>query len=133
MHTIYRTMIVVSLLTYYMYVGVGYVDTPYLSEEELNLLSWGGHGAIIQFHPIVHWGLVFIWLPLAIGMWFYNSLSRKLYLILAMSFLMLNPFVGYSVSTGYEMMFYQTTTFLDGAILAMAYFTNNISNSFKHT
>ena len=127
---LYRTLIIVSTISYLIFAGVGYVDSRFLTKDELDLLSWASYGAIIKFPPLLHWGLVFSWVPLAIGMYFFKPIARKIYLWLSIIFILANPFVGFAVFTGYEMMLYQATTFLDGAILALAYFSS-IANEFS--
>jgi hypothetical protein len=125
----YRALVIISTMSYLLFVGVGYVDSSFLSKDELDLLSWGGYGAIIQMPLFLHWFLVGIWVPLAIGMCLFKPLARKIYLWLAITFILANPFFGFVVSTGYESMLYQLAIFLDGAVLVMAYFTS-ISSEF---
>ena len=131
MISLFRTLIILSLLSYAIFIGIGYIDAPYLGEEESNLLSWAGHGAILELPTFLNWAIVLVWLPIAIGMYLFNPIARFMYLCLAILFTITTPLFGMYIAMGYEFMFLQITTFLDGAILAMAYFTH-ISAKFKH-
>jgi len=130
MINIFRALIIISTLSYAAFACVGFVDTPYLSEKELDILSWSGHEAFIELPLIINWAIIIVWLPLAIGMYYFNPLSRLLYLSLSIISTITYPLFGIVVATGYEFMFLQITTVLDGAILVMAYFTS-ISENFK--
>jgi hypothetical protein len=130
MITLYRALVIISTTSYLLFIGIGYVDSSFLSKEELDILSWGGYGASIQMPAFLHWALVASWVPLAFGMYLFKPLARKLYLWLVIIFILANPFFGLFVATGYEYMLYHISTFLDGAILVMAYYTS-ISNEFS--
>ena len=131
MTTLFRALIVASLLSYAIVVCIGHFDAPYLSEKELDLLSWYGHGAVIELSPFMNWVLILVWLPAAIGMYLFNSIARFVYLFLAILIIITTPLFGAYIALGYEFMFLQITTFLDGAILVMAYFTS-VSDKFKN-
>ncbi len=128
---LFRSLVVVSSLSYFLFLGSWYLFTPYLSEDVLAVLTWTGYGAIIQLPPFVSWALVLFWLLIAIGMYFFNSTARLLYLVFTIFFILTTPLYGLFVSTAYDLVFLEITNFLDGAILAMAYLSS-ISAKFKN-
>lgn len=128
---IFRASIILSSLSYILFIALPYLEQSFLSQQEIDALSWVGYEAVISMPNWLHWLTVFIWLPLAIGMWFLNPLARTAYLYLSIFFLILHPFTGLFVETGWGVMLFQATAFLDGAILTMAYFTG-LNKEFKN-
>ena len=127
---IFRILIVISTLSYAVFVFLPYLDESFLTQQEIDVLTWSKYEALIIFPDWLSWFLIYIWLPLAIGMWFFNRLARTAYLCLSIFFLVFSAFSGLFVSTGLEIMLYQATAFLDGAIITMAYLTN-LNDEFK--
>ncbi len=132
MKKLFRILLIISTLTYIVYLTAPYFDKYYLDQGTRDLLQWTGYQSVLE---IPNWLLSissFFWLPLAIGLWFFNSLVRKIYLIYTLLFLFLNPLLGLFIASGFEMFFFQATTLLDGVILTMAYFTS-LDDEFKNT
>ena len=132
MEQIFRVAIAISTITYAAYILSPYIDMSLLDQQTLDVLTWDRYGAIYEMPVLLDWFFVFLWLPLAIGMWVFNPLARTGYLGFSIFFLFLLPFEGLFVATGFEMMLYQATSFLDGAILVMAYFTG-LNKRFKNS
>ena len=131
MNKLFRISVIISAFSYALFIGGWYLFTPYLSEKELDVLSWTGYGAIIEYPPIVTYALTAIWLPITIGMYFYNSKARLLYLIFTVYFIITTPLYGMFVSASFSLVFLEISNFLDGAILTMAYLTG-VSQKFKN-
>lgn len=127
---IYRTLVIVSLMSFGLYMGLPYFDAAFLNEDEIKVLAWGGYGSIITYPQWLGWVLTFVWIPIAIGMVFFYPIARKVYVLLTVVFIVMNPLSGLMVLTGLQAMVYEITTLLDGAILTMAYFTS-INEEFK--
>ena len=130
MEKIFRVFVVANVVAFSIYVIIPYIDSIFHSNEALDILAYSGYGAIIKLPSIYQWFSTLIWLPVSLGMFYYNSIARTLFLVLTIFFALTSTLHGFVVLTGYEVMVYEFTTLLDGVILTMAYFTS-VSEKFK--
>lgn len=121
---IFRISVVVSLLVYALFVAKAYFDSSFISQGMLDLLSWNKYEAVIMLPFWVDWITILIWLPVSIGTYYFYRPFRTIYLVLSVVFIFTKPLFGAAIFTGTDLMLFQLTVFLDGAILAMAYFTS---------
>jgi len=131
MKNIFRALIIFSIFIYAFFVAKQYFDSSFHSKETLDLLSWNGFEALLTMPSWLTWLTVLIWLPVSIGIYYFNRMARTAYLVLAITFTVTLPLFGMHVYTGTDMMLYQLTAILDGIILTMAYLTS-ISAHFKN-
>ncbi len=131
MTKLYRSLLLISLLSYLLYILFPGTSVHSMSEDAYNILSWSGYGAVIIWPTWLYWAFVFLWFPLTIGMWFYQGWARKAFLIMVLAFIFLNPLEGLYVSTGFDMMLAQLTASVDGAIIVISYLTS-ISGRFEN-
>lgn len=124
MISIFRISIIISVVVYALFMAKPYFDSSFHSEDLLDILSWNGYEAILTLPEWFGWVTILIWLPVSIGMYYFHSLSRTIYLVLAIVFALTAPLFGAATFTGTDIMLYQLTAFLDGVILTMAYLTS---------
>ena len=130
MISIFRISIVLSIVVYTTFVAKPYFDSSFHSDAILNILSWSGYEALVTLPFWFAWLTILIWLPVSIGMYYFNHIARTIYLILTITFTVTIPLYGAYTFTGTDIMLFQLTAFLDGAILTMAYLTS-VSDQFK--
>ncbi len=131
MEKLYRSLLLISLASYLLFIFLPSINIQTLTEEEYDVLSWAEYGAQITFPTWLYWASIIAWFPLTLGLWLYQEWARKGFLLLSLVFVLLNPFGGLYVSTGLEMMFAQLTSSIDGAIIAICYLTS-ISKGFEN-
>ena len=129
MKTIFRALIILTVLIYVIFIAKPYFDSSFHSKDLLDLLAWNGFEALVFLPEWANWIITLIWLPISLGMYCFNKQSRLAYLIAAVFFTLSLPLFGTQVFTGTEIMLYQLIATLDGIILTMAYFTS-ISDEF---
>ena len=130
MKTIFRSLIILSVVIYTVIIAKPYFDSSFHSKDLLDLLAWNGFEAIVFLPEWANWIIILIWLPISLGMYYFNKQSRLAYLIAAIFFTLTLPLFGTQIFTGTEIMLYQLVATLDGIVLTMAYFTS-ISDEFK--
>lgn len=116
-------MVVVSCLFYLCVVFLPYLSQGMMSNEAINLLLWRGYGAILPLPQGVFWLIVLLWIAAAVGMFNFSSAARVFYLILAVFGTSMSLLWGFNVQTALESFLASVAGTLDGAILAMAYFS----------
>ena len=129
---IFRILVVLSTISYACFIIAPYIDYSFLTEKEIDVLSWDGYSAAYIFPEWLEWLSILVWIPLAIGMYLFNPIARKIYLVLTIVFFVDALFTGLVVKTSYEIALYQLTSFFDGAVLTMAYLTTSIGNKFEN-
>jgi len=127
---IFRILVILSTISYACFIIAPYIDYSFLTEKEIDILSWDGYQAVYILPEWLVWISILIWIPLTIGMYLFNPIARKIYLVLIIMFFIDTLFAGLFVKTSHEIVLYQLTSFFDGVVLTMAYLTS-ISNKFE--
>lgn len=126
---IFRTLIIVSIITYVSWTAIPFFDVPYHSERTLNLLSYSGSDALIIVPNYILWFIFSLWIILSIAIFNYWQYARVTYLVMLVISFFFVFISGLSIQTPVEILFVSITNILDGAIIAMAYFSQ-VSNQF---
>lgn len=96
----------------------------YLDAESQGILSWGGYKSAIDL-PEWLWDCYLLLIIVSyIGMFLLRKAFRTLFLIITIASFPLAMVNGMSVITGMEVVLIDLSTFLDGFIIALAYFSN---------
>ena len=120
--TFYRTCIIVGAILYIAFWFMPY-SYGYYNGEIQSLLSYTGFAATIQFSDTVSWIIFFMFLFCSLGMYLYRKIFRTAFLLLLTTITIISSLTGVSVITGVDVMLNDITSILDGAVLAMAYFS----------
>lgn len=124
MNGIFRTIVVVATGAFILEWTLPFYDYLWFDQEELDLLSWAGHKAIISPPLLVYWLMFAAWLVLSVGLFFYIRLARSLFVIYMVISFILIPLFGYNILSPLYIFLYATGNLLDGAIIAIAYLTS---------
>ncbi len=103
------------------------IDSRFLSEIQLDVLSYNGFGAWVDFSYgylwTVGWLLTGSWFLCSFGIFFFKNWARISYFVLLIISALLIPLEGMSIQTSYDVFLSYTSTILDGAIVTFAYFS----------
>ena len=131
MTKIFRLLILAAALSFCMSLLSNIYHLRELDQNELDILSWVAYGTMIDAPVWFYTLTTFLWIPVFIGTYFFISIARTTYLVLIIVYTLCIPFTGMFIATGTQMLFVDVSSTLDGAILAMAYFTS-VSGKFKN-
>ena len=81
MDKIFRWIIVISTLLFIIAWLLPYYDYLWLSDEQLDLLSYDGSGSSIPSSPLIYWGWFFTWLTISVCLFFFVPIARKVFVI----------------------------------------------------
>lgn len=110
-----------------------YLANSLYQEIEGALNQYSGFGAALPIHHPLYYGTWFgLWLITSAALIFFQNWARYLLLLLYVLDIVLLPFSGFTVQGPVENSLVQLTAVLDGAILAMAYFSP-LAERFKRT
>ena len=124
MDKLFRTLIITSVVLYLAFHTMPYLDYTSLTENELDLLSWGGYNSTIPGEPYTSYAIAIIWLCISISLFFYINIARLLFAIMLIFTAILSPFTGYAVYTAIGNTIVSILEMIDGALLIMMYFTS---------
>ena len=100
-----------------------YLVGSFLAAETWDALTWEGYGAILPLPPSFAWLKMLLWVAVAIGMYTFSASARLLYLILFTFDMITTLGSGILVSTSWGGLLADLTTFSDGIVLTLAYFS----------
>jgi hypothetical protein len=116
----YRLAIVaialVSIATWFM----GYTYA-FLSKDAQTLLSNSGYGGAIGYGGIIGWVWFLVFISSLAGLYFYKKVFRLLFLLAILANMVLSPFVGIVVLSGFELTLSDIGSVLAGVVLCLAY------------
>lgn len=130
MLALFRTLIVTNICLYVIALVWPLLDVKWLSEKELDVLSYIGYGAVLTVPNIVLWGLILAWFVIMIAMFFFVRWSRVAFVTWIAISMLLMTVSGLDVKHPIEAFLTGAGSTLDGAILAIAYFST-ISGNFS--
>ena len=130
MTKLFKGLILADLAIYLAWYFLPVFDTPYLSEQSLELLSRHGYGALINVSYAMDDFLFAVGIIVTLGMYFFVPIARVVFLILLLTGIVLTQFYGVVVETGVSRMLGSVVTLLDGVIIAMA-FSEPVRNHFR--
>ena len=126
---IYRSSIVIGTLAYVIYFFLPYTY-GYLDSDMGALLAYSGYGAIMQGGAVFGYAIFTAWIACAIGLFLFYNVARTAYVGLIIFTTALVPLLGTTVETAGGSLLIDISSIMDGAILAMAFFSP-IRNEFK--
>ena len=130
MVSIFRRLIVTNIILYTALIILPYIDSAWLSEKELDVLSYAGHGAYYTFPSFILWGIFVVWVLSMLGLFYFYEPARQVFLwwLILTSFITIGS--GLDTRTALQAFLANVSTLLDGAIITMAYLTS-VQNYFK--
>lgn len=130
MISIFRGLIITNVILYTALIILPYIDSAWLSEKELDVLSYSGYGAYYTFPSFILWGIFVVWVLSMLGLIYFYDLARKVFLWWLILTSLLTIGSGLDTRTALQAFLANVSTLLDGAIIVMAYFTS-VENYFK--
>jgi len=127
---IFRILIIINVVVYLCAIALPFIDSNWLSEKEFDVLSYLGYEAIIELPSIINWIILLSWFLIITGMYFFISSARHFFLLWVCFTTALAITSGMSVMTALDVLYSDLGGLLDGAILAMAYFSD-VSTHFQ--
>lgn len=130
MENIFRIIIASSTILFIILCFLPYFDYFWLSDEELQILSYDGWGSELPNNLFFIWGLFLTWISISIGLFFFVPIARTAFLILLVFSVILTFFWGIRIHTPLSVLLSGIISMSDGAILIMLYFTS-VSSKFS--
>lgn len=118
---LFRTFIVFGSILYLLLLSLNYYGYQWLSNQEMDVLSYVGYKAIINFPNFILWGFVFWWFVAAVGMFLFMRWARMLFFVWVVISTVTTLLGGMHVQTAIEVFLANTGNIIDGAILLMSY------------
>lgn len=124
MRRLFRTLLVASLLLYVGWVASYYYAFVLFSEDVAKVVVHNGAEAWVYLPEGLFWILPVLWLIATIGMWQFSQGARGFFVALTLASIALSVVSGISIQSGPQAAVAQVINLIDGAILAMAFFTS---------
>ncbi|MFZ4765001.1 MAG: hypothetical protein ACOYMN_08600 [Roseimicrobium sp.] len=137
LRTVFRTLVIASLLLPLIGVAYEFAVTSGLTEDEQVILQWSGHGSILESafneelassSPSASWalvaGLVVLVLGLLvaqIGLFFFRPWARTWWAIATVVFLPASLLLGWSIMLPFTQFCHDLGMVMSGGILALCY------------
>lgn len=118
----FRALVLLSTLAYIGWFFLPYVFRPHQGQIS-SLISHHGYGALFPYTWLVDGPLFLVWLASAAGLLNFQNWARNLFLGLTVIGHLRVAFGGVVVSPGVDAMLIGLIATMDGAILALAYFS----------
>ena len=132
MKTIFRSIVTFSFLLYLIGMLLPYFDSILFTEDEIEMLSWSGYGSSLPYSQVYAICAFLITSMAWIGIFFFSSIARIVFILVVVKDFLLIPFSGLSVSLPLYNFIWGVVSILDGAIITMMYLTS-VSQYFKKT
>ena len=123
---LFRSLILISLISYVIYWTLPFYDYQWMNDIELDALNYHGYNSIIPSSNIINmipWTIFVLWIISYIGIFLYINMFRHLFFILFIMDIMLVPFWGLGVFPSSSLFFINITISTTGALLIMLYCT----------
>ena len=120
----FRILVMLSVLAYVLFVLYPLIGPAPESPFAGQIISLSGYGSAFELPEAVDWAIIVLWILLAIGIYNFKRLARTGYLVLLILELAVLPFIGMQILTAAELFLFSIVCILDGAILAMAFFSS---------
>jgi len=117
----FQALVIISIVIYLGWFALPYIPVDY-PPATAQLLRFSGYGAsqLIQ-HPLFYYFVLFAKLAAAIGLFFFLSWGRWLFLGALVISLAVIPFGGVSVSPPFDSFIGALNGLTDGAIIALSF------------
>lgn len=120
---LFRVLIVIALLLYVVLWLAPFAAHRWLEVFNVWLLDFDGYGALIAYSPVLYWCLFASWLLILTGLFFHVPTARPGFVILTVISVGLGFVWGVRVLTPYEAALGSLLAIIDGALIAMAYWS----------
>jgi hypothetical protein len=120
---LFRSLVITSLIAGFLSFLDPYLFDRWRSEETLNLVAWNGYEALLDFTPSFWWLWFLVLAAAQIGMLSFSPAARVGYAFLIAFGLASFAVTGVQVFTPFMGVVGGISCFTDGAILALAYFS----------
>lgn len=130
MRSIFSGIVIFSVAAYVAWFFMPYIWEYLYDYETLGGLQWAGYGSKINLNGPIPYLIACVYLVSSLGLLFYKSWARSLFLVLTIFNIVSAPLWGLNVQGGYDAIIRYIVTLCDGAILALAYLSG-ISSEFK--
>jgi hypothetical protein len=117
-----RALIVISAMSYTIWVFGRLVLWPYFDENVQRLLDVDGYGAMLPEYEFAYVPWVSVSLLSYIGLFFLRRWGRDLLVAVYLLTLILSPFSGVMIHAPYERFFFTVFMLSDGMILGLLFF-----------
>ncbi|MDZ7803161.1 hypothetical protein [Thiohalophilus sp.] len=124
MIALFRNLIIFSYVVYAVFFFMPYFEMYLYEKEVLDALSWSGYGAIVSSNQIVSYIFFLGYTISLLGLFYFKSWARTLFIILTTLSVILTALSGVSVLPGVEGALLNMTILADGATIAIMYFTS---------
>ena len=130
MHLIFRVLVSLAMIATALFWSMPYIDYMWYPTDQLSLLDQNGLGASLHTGIIFYWFELGLWLIVSLGLFFYIPIARTAFIVLYLALTPLIFFSGIQVLTPIETFLSSILGLLDGAIIAIMYFTS-VSEKFN--
>lgn len=117
-----RALVIISALSYVIWVFGRLVLWQYLDENVQRLLDVDGYGTMIPEHDFAYVPWVFVSLLSYVGLFLLRRWGRDLLVVVYLATLILSPFSGVMIHASYERFFFTVFMLSDGMILGLLFF-----------
>ena len=112
------------IITVAIWVTIPYIEKYWLSEQALDLVSANGWGGLVTTPSILYWPILVYWVAVSVGLLLRRKSARTIYFAGIIIFSIVDLVSGFVVLMPVEAGLVEITSLLDGAIVAIAYFTS---------
>lgn len=120
---LFRSLVVAAVLLHLVLWLVPLSDGGWVDGFGGWLLDFDGYGAAVRYNPVLYWCLFSSWLLILAGLFFYVAAARSGFLVLTGISIGLSFYWGVRVLAPREAALDSLLAVIDGALIAMAYFS----------
>lgn len=120
---LFRILVATSTITFVLAAFSPRLNWGAVWPETSDLLRHDGSMAIMPLPTFVVALLMLLWVSVAVGLWQFNRHARLSFLLLTAMSVVLTALGGISVQLPFEVVLEYAVALMDGAIVAMAYFS----------
>lgn len=124
MEKVFRILVVVSYALYVAFFFMPYLWASIYDQQTQNILSWTGYGAVIPFVGWIGYCFFTAYSLITVGLLFTWPLARFLFTFFTVGSITLVALQGVSVLTASEGVILYIMNLIDGALIAIMYFTS---------
>jgi len=130
MGKLFRYIIVFSTTLVVIFWVLPFVDYLWLNEEQLEFARYDTWGSSLPSNAIIYWGLLSIWLLIALGLFLFVPIARTAFVVMQLITIFASFFWGFLVLPPVSVVISNMIGLSDGVILAMLFLTS-ISKKFE--
>ena len=126
MKSLFRFLVLLSIALYAVWFTIPYFSAQLYSPNTYDALSWSGFGAMFSFEVLtaISYGFLASFGVISVGLLYFKNWARQGFSVLIGLSIVAPIIYGISVVTELEAIIGQALTLVDGAILALMYFSS---------